>query len=137
MKNKFRCEVCSVRIEDWVAIDMNPDDVQEIELQFSYCPNCGTPYGMKKYAEKREQVIGRVQAVCGVKLSTAIRVITTNNIALVQLSEPFCYQGNHYMIVSDGKNGAYSLNVCKGGEWKSTGIAKTSMEECVLTLVRE
>lgn len=137
MKNEFRCEVCNIRIKDWVAIDVNPDDVQEVQMQFSYCPNCGTPYGKKQYAEKHEQVIGRVQAVCDVKSSTAIRVITTNGIALMQLGEPFCYRGSRYMIVCGSKSGAYNLNVCRGGEWKPTGIAKTSMEECVLALVRE
>ena len=98
MKNKFQCEVCNIRIEDWVTVELDPDDVHQIDMQFSYCPNCGTPLGKELYLNRREQALNSVHAVAGTDTCDSIRVVTDFGIIALRVNEPFYLQKNRYRV---------------------------------------
>ena len=72
-KKIFQCEVCNIRVEDWVTVELDPDDVHQIDMQFSYCPKCGTPLGKKLYLNRREQALNSIYAVSGADTCDSIR----------------------------------------------------------------
>ena len=140
-KKIFQCEVCNIRIEDWVAVELDPDDVHQIDMQFSYCPKCGTPFGKEQYLNRREQALTNVHAVASADSYDCIRVVTDLGIVALRLNEPFYLQKNRYRVsvatsrVSD--KSFYNVEICKNNMWQLTVISKSTMAECLLTLAKK
>lgn len=141
MKNKFQCEVCNIRIEDWVTVELDPDDVHQIDMQFSYCPKCGTSLGKELYLNHREQALNSVYAVSGADTCDSIRVVTDFGIIALQVNEPFYLQKNRYrvsIITSKVSNKFfYNVEICQNNMWQPTVISKSTMAECLLTLAKK
>lgn len=140
-KKIFQCEVCNIRIEDWVTVELDPDDVHQIDMQFSYCPKCGTPLGKELYLNHREQALNSVHAVAGTDTCDSIRVVTDFGIIALRVNEPFYLQKNRYrvsIIISKVSNKFfYNVEICQNNMWQSTVISKSTMTECLLTLAKK
>ena len=41
--DRFICKKCSIHLENWVKVVINPDDGDELhyEYEFKFCPECG------------------------------------------------------------------------------------------------
>lgn len=116
-KKIFQCEVCNIRIEDWVTVELDQDDVHQIDMQFSYCPKCGTPLGKELYLNHREQALNSVHAVAGTDTCDSIRVVTDFGIIALRVNEPFYLQKNRYrvsIITSKVSNKFfYNVEICE------------------------
>lgn len=140
-KKIFQCEVCNIRIEDWVTVELDPDDVHQIDMQFSYCPKCGTPLGKELYLNRREQALNSIYAVSGADTCDSIRVVTDFGIIALRMNEPFYLQKNRYRVsvatnrVSD--KSFYNVEICRNNMWQLTVISKSTMAECLLTLAKK